>query len=54
MTGVPADFQKILAEIRPRLYRYCARMTGSAVDGEDIVQDAMIKAIDALPARGHH
>jgi len=27
-------------------------MTGSAVDGEDIVQDAMIKAINALPAVG--
>ena len=52
MTGVPADFQKILTEIRPRLHRYCARMTGSAVDGEDIVQDAMIKAIDALPVVG--
>ena len=52
MTGVPTDFQKILAEIRPRLHRYCARMTGSAVDGEDIVQDAMLKAIDALPVVG--
>jgi RNA polymerase sigma-70 factor (ECF subfamily) len=47
-----AEFQQLLAEIRPKLHRYCARMTGSAVDGEDIVQDAMIKAIDALPAVG--
>jgi len=53
MTGdVPAEFQRLLAEIRPKLHRYCARMTGSAVDGEDIVQDAMIKAIGALPAVG--
>jgi RNA polymerase sigma-70 factor, ECF subfamily len=45
-----ADFQRLLAEIRPTLHRYCSRMTGSTVDGEDIVQDAMIKAMDALPA----
>jgi len=49
---VPPEFQRLLAEIRPKLHRYCARMTGSAVDGEDIVQDAMIKAIDALPVVG--
>jgi RNA polymerase sigma-70 factor, ECF subfamily len=47
-----AKFQQLLTEIRPKLHRYCARMTGSAVDGEDIVQDAMIKAIDTLPAVG--
>ena len=29
---------QMLAELRPRLHRYCARMTGSAVDGEDVVQ----------------
>jgi len=28
------------------------RMTGSAVDGEDIVQDALIKALAALPSVG--
>lgn len=50
--AVPAEFQRLLAEIRPGLHRYCARMTGSAVDGEDIVQEAMIKAIDALPGVG--
>jgi RNA polymerase sigma-70 factor (ECF subfamily) len=47
-----ADFQRLLAEIRPKLHRYCSRMAGSVVDGEDIVQDAMIKAIDALPEVG--
>jgi RNA polymerase sigma-70 factor, ECF subfamily len=49
---VRAQFQRLLVEIRPKLHRYCSRMTGSAVDGEDIVQDAMIKAVDALPAVG--
>jgi RNA polymerase sigma-70 factor (ECF subfamily) len=30
--------------LRPALHRYCARMVGSVVDGEDIVQEAMLKA----------
>ena len=34
----------LFAELRPRLHRYCARMVGSALDGEDIVQDALLKA----------
>lgn len=46
------DFERLLGEVRPKLHRYCARMTGSAVDGEDIVQDAMIKALAALPDVG--
>ena len=37
-----------LRELRPRLHRYVARMTGSTVDGEDVVQDAMVKATIAL------
>src|ERR1700721_3327527 len=45
-------FERLLGELQPKLHRYCARMTGSAVDGEDIVQDAMIKALAALPAAG--
>ncbi len=49
---VRTEFERLLAEMRPKLHRYCARMTGSTVDGEDIVQDAMIKALDALAAVG--
>ena len=30
--------------LRPRLHRYCARLVGSALDGEDVVQDALAKA----------
>src|SRR6202453_3732456 len=53
MTDDPTDeardkFERLVGEIRPKLHRYCARMTGSAVDGEDIVQDALIKALAAL------
>src|SRR5258708_28798150 len=46
------QFECLVGELRPKLHRYCARMTGSAVDGEDIVQDAMIKAFVALPRIG--
>lgn len=44
--------QQQLEGLRPKLHRYCARMVGSAADGEDVVQDAMIKAYNALPSVG--
>lgn len=44
-----AWFERLVGEVRRKLHRYCARMTGSAVDGEDIVQDALMKALAALP-----
>jgi RNA polymerase sigma-70 factor, ECF subfamily len=44
-----ADFDRLLGELRPKLHRYCARMTGSVVDGEDVLQDALVKAIEAFP-----
>jgi len=47
-----SDFDRALAELRPKLHRYCARMTGSVIDGEDVVQDALVKAIEALPRTG--
>jgi RNA polymerase sigma-70 factor (ECF subfamily) len=37
-----------LSELRPKLHRYCARMTGSVIDGEDIVQEVLVKAIEAF------
>ena len=46
------ELERLLGEFRPKFHRYSARMTGSAVDGEDIVQDAMIKAFVALPHVG--
>ena len=46
------QFEQLVGELRPKLHRYCAGMTGSAVDGEDIVQDALIKALAALPNVG--
>jgi len=38
------DLARLSARLRPRLHRYVARMAGSALDGEDIVQDALAKA----------
>ncbi|WP_315832022.1 sigma-70 family RNA polymerase sigma factor [Bradyrhizobium prioriisuperbiae] len=45
-------FNRVLGELRPKLHRYTARMTGSAIDGEDVVQDAMLKAIEAFSVAG--
>src|SRR5712692_3080906 len=45
-------FDRLLGELRPKLHRYCARMTGSVIDGEDVVQEALVKAIEALPETG--
>lgn len=41
------DFEDRLQALRPRLHRYCARMTGSAVSGEDVLQDSLVKALQA-------
>ena len=40
--------------MRPKLHRYCARMTGSVIDGEDVVQEALVKAYASLPLLTHH
>jgi RNA polymerase sigma-70 factor, ECF subfamily len=32
-------FLETIAQLRPRLHRYCSRMSGSVLDGEDVVQD---------------
>ena len=60
MTGSPAGdapedrepFDRLLGELRPKLHRYCARMTGSVVDGEDVVQETMVKALQAIAEAG--
>jgi RNA polymerase sigma factor (sigma-70 family) len=41
------EFENRLAALRPRLHRYCARMTGSAIHGEDVLQDTLVKALQA-------
>src|SRR5215216_3869938 len=54
-TGTAAskdNFERLLAELRPKLHRFCARMTGSVIDGEDVVQEVYVKAIEAAAATG--
>src|SRR5258708_1089147 len=41
-------FIEAIAQLRPRLHRYCSRMTGSIMDGEDVVQDALFEAYRKL------
>jgi RNA polymerase sigma-70 factor (ECF subfamily) len=41
-------FLETITQLRPRLHRYCSRMTGSVMDGEDVVQDALFEAYRKL------
>src|SRR5258708_25730408 len=41
-------FLATIKDLRPSLHRYCARMTGSVSDGEDIVQEALFHAYRKL------
>ena len=38
----------LAGELRPELHRYCARLMGSVIDGEDVVQDTFVRAFVAL------
>ncbi|WP_076859831.1 sigma-70 family RNA polymerase sigma factor [Bradyrhizobium mercantei] len=37
-------------ELRPELHRYCSRLVGSVIEGEDVVQDTFAKAFVAMEA----
>ena len=53
--GKPLDreaFDRLVGQLRPKLHRYCARMTGSVLDGEDVLHEAIVKAIEALSKTG--
>lgn len=41
-------FLGTITNLRPSLHRYCARMIGSVMDGEDVVQDALFEAYRKL------
>src|ERR1700681_3196016 len=41
-------FLETITELRPSLHRYCSRMTGSVMDGEDVVQEALLQAYRKL------
>jgi RNA polymerase sigma-70 factor (ECF subfamily) len=41
-------FLELVRPLRPDLHRYCSRLVGSAIDGEDVVQEALAKAYYAI------
>jgi RNA polymerase sigma factor (sigma-70 family) len=44
LQSIRGRFLALIAELRPDLHRYCARMTGSVIDGEDVVQETLAHA----------
>jgi RNA polymerase sigma factor (sigma-70 family) len=44
------DFLSLVEKLRPDLHRYCARMVGSVIDGEDVVQDTLARGYYELSA----
>ena len=47
-TSGHAQLLSLAGELRPELHRYCARLMGSVIDGEDVVQDTFARALVAL------
>jgi RNA polymerase sigma-70 factor, ECF subfamily len=43
-----AQFAVAVESLRPALHRYCSRMTGSVLDGEDLVQETLAQACYGL------
>ncbi len=41
-------FLETITQLRARLHRYCSRMTGSVMDGDDVVQEALFEAYRKL------
>jgi len=41
-------YLETLSQLRPSLHRYCARMVGSVMDGEDIAQESLFEAYRKL------
>ncbi|GMV13823.1 MAG: sigma-70 family RNA polymerase sigma factor [Polyangiaceae bacterium] len=42
------EFLLVVEGIRPELHRYCSRLTGSVIEGEDIVQECLARAFYTL------
>ena len=45
-----SEFLTLVEGVRQDLHRYCARMTGSVADGEDVVQETLARAYYELSA----
>jgi RNA polymerase sigma factor, sigma-70 family len=44
-----AELLAVANQLRPELHRYGARLMGSVIEGEDVVQDTLVRALVALP-----
>lgn len=49
-TAYNLELAGLIGPLRPKLHRYCARMMGSAIEGEDVLQEALMKAVEAFTA----
>ncbi|NPU13111.1 sigma-70 family RNA polymerase sigma factor [Bradyrhizobium sp. 83002] len=49
--GRRAEIAALAEQLRPELHRYCARLMGSVIDGEDVVQDTLARALAASDER---
>jgi len=47
------QFDALVAEHRPHLWRYCLKLTGSPWDAEDLVQDAFVRAFTHVAMLAH-
>jgi RNA polymerase sigma-70 factor, ECF subfamily len=47
-TARHAELLALADKLRPELHRYCARLMGSVIEGEDVVQDTFARAFVAL------
>jgi DNA-directed RNA polymerase specialized sigma24 family protein len=47
-TARQAELLALADKLRPELHRYCARLMGSVIEGEDVVQDTFARAFVAL------
>jgi Sigma-70 region 2 len=48
LAGDRRGFLETVKQLRPRLHRYCARMTEAVMDGEDVMQEALFEAYRKL------
>ena len=44
-------FLETIATLPPSLHRYCARMTGSVTDGENVVQETLLRLTASRPLK---
>ena len=48
LSRLRTEYEDLVKDLRPELHRYCARIVGSAIDAEDVVQEAMAAGFYAL------